>query len=86
MILRTEPFGIVYVVSTGALLNPSILESAIAPEGLSIHSKDPTIGSGKSKGEAVCFMINNQWHSDVEIISPTLISESVSSLKQMFGS
>ncbi|KAI3358270.1 hypothetical protein L3Q82_003267 [Scortum barcoo] len=31
--------------------------------------KDRTINSGKSKGGGVCFMVNNKWCSDVEIIS-----------------
>ncbi|KAI3372555.1 hypothetical protein L3Q82_023030 [Scortum barcoo] len=47
----------------------SIPDSAIVPEGLSIHPQDRTIHSGKSKGGGVCFMVNNKWCSDVEIIS-----------------
>ncbi|KAI3362516.1 hypothetical protein L3Q82_012829 [Scortum barcoo] len=50
-------------------LDPSIPDSAIVPEGLSIHRQDRTINSGKSKGGGVCFMVNNKWCSDVEIIS-----------------
>ncbi|KAI3353045.1 hypothetical protein L3Q82_019239 [Scortum barcoo] len=41
----------------------------IIPEGLSIHRQDRTINSGKSKGGGVCFMVNNKWCPDVEIIS-----------------
>ncbi|KAI3364623.1 hypothetical protein L3Q82_011405 [Scortum barcoo] len=40
---------------------PSIPDSAIVPEGLSIHRQDRTIHSGKSKGGGVCFMVNNKW-------------------------
>ncbi len=35
-------------------LDPSIPDSAIVPEGVSIHGQDQTIQSGKSKGADVC--------------------------------
>ncbi|KAI3359037.1 hypothetical protein L3Q82_015413 [Scortum barcoo] len=58
------------LVFTETWLDPSIPDSAIVPEGLSIHRQDRTINSGKSKGGGVCFMVNNKWCSDdVEIIS-----------------
>ena len=49
--------------------DPSIPDSAIVPEGVSIHRQDRTTNSGKSKGGGVCCMVNNLWCSDVEIIS-----------------
>ncbi|KAI3370677.1 hypothetical protein L3Q82_007089 [Scortum barcoo] len=57
------------LVFTETWLDPSIPDSAIVPEGLSIHRQDRTINSGKSKGGGVCFMVNNKWCSDVEVIS-----------------
>ncbi|KAI3364119.1 hypothetical protein L3Q82_010794 [Scortum barcoo] len=54
------------LVFTETWLDPSIPDSAIVPEGLSIHRQDRTIHSGKSKGGGVCFMVNNKWCSDVE--------------------
>ncbi|KAI3363482.1 hypothetical protein L3Q82_012093 [Scortum barcoo] len=57
------------LVFTETWLDPSIPDSAIVPKGLSIHRQDRTINSGKSKGGGVCFMVNNKWCSDVEIIS-----------------
>ncbi|XP_053290725.1 uncharacterized protein LOC128450974 isoform X2 [Pleuronectes platessa] len=50
-------------------LDPSIPDSSIIPEGVSIHRQDRTTNSGKSKGGGVCFMVNNLLCSDVEIIS-----------------
>ncbi|KAI3354770.1 hypothetical protein L3Q82_004596 [Scortum barcoo] len=41
----------------------------VPPEELEEVSGDRTINSGKSKGGGVCFMVNNKWCSDVEIIS-----------------
>ncbi|KAI3352045.1 hypothetical protein L3Q82_020860 [Scortum barcoo] len=35
----------------------------------SLCMADRTIHSEKGKGGGVCFMVNNQWCSDVEIIS-----------------
>ena len=57
------------MVFTETWLDPSIQDAAIVPHGFSIHRQDRTINSGKSKGGGVCFMINNNWCSDVEIIS-----------------
>ncbi|KAI3355795.1 hypothetical protein L3Q82_004356 [Scortum barcoo] len=57
------------LVFTETWLDPSIPDSAIVSEGLSIHRQDRTINSGKSKGGGVCFMVNNKWCSDVEVIS-----------------
>ncbi|KAI3352418.1 hypothetical protein L3Q82_005377 [Scortum barcoo] len=60
----------VLVFTETTWLDPSIPDSAIVTEGLSIHRQDRTINSGKSKGGGVCFvMVNNKWCSDVEIIS-----------------
>ena len=57
------------MVFTETWLDPSIPDSAIVPEGVSIHRQDRTTNSGKSKGGGVCFMVNNLWCSDVRIIS-----------------
>ncbi|XP_034446040.1 uncharacterized protein LOC117764401 isoform X2 [Hippoglossus hippoglossus] len=57
------------MVFTETWLDPSIPDSAIVPEGVSIHRQDRTTNSGKSKGGGVCCMGNNVWCSDVEIIS-----------------
>ncbi|KAI3368225.1 hypothetical protein L3Q82_007816 [Scortum barcoo] len=39
------------------------------PRDSPFTGQDRTIHSGKSKGGGVCFMVNNKWCSDVEIIS-----------------
>ncbi|KAI3371528.1 hypothetical protein L3Q82_024117 [Scortum barcoo] len=73
------------LVFTETWLDPLILDSAIVPEGLSIHRQDRTIHSGKSKGGGVCFMVNNKWCSDVEIISTGLFSGPGAPHDQMHG-
>ncbi len=50
----------------------STLQSWTGPlfhDGVSIHRQDRAIKSGKSKGGGACFLVNNQWYSDVAVIS-----------------
>lgn len=54
---------------TETWLNPSILDLATDPEGLSIHHLDGQLHRGRAGGRCVCFIINNKWCSDAEIIS-----------------
>lgn len=57
------------LIFTETWLDPSIPATAIQPEGFTIHRLDRTKDSGKNKGGGVCFMINNSWCSDVEILT-----------------
>ncbi len=41
----------------------------LIPDWLSIYHQDRTIESVKSKGGGACFIVNNHWCSDLEIIS-----------------
>ena len=51
------------------MAQPAIPDSAIVPDGFSIFRQDRTATSGESKGGGVCVMTNNNWCSDVKIIS-----------------
>ncbi|XP_072558692.1 uncharacterized protein [Paramormyrops kingsleyae] len=54
---------------TETWLTESIPDHAVQPEGFTIHRADRTKMSGKKRGGGVCFLVNNSWCTNVEIIA-----------------
>lgn len=51
-------------------LTPDTPDSAIQPDGFSVYRHDRHAETtGKAKGGGLCFLVNNSWCTDVEVIS-----------------
>lgn len=54
---------------TETWLEPTLEDSAILPDGLSVFRQDRTSESGKTKGGGVCLFVNKRWCNDTQVIS-----------------